>query len=356
VGWALPWLLFQIFPAADLVTTPRPLLVRIVAGVALVVFTVAYLHVFGRAFSRGCAPAYRALAVVAVLGVALTVTMGTAWAGLMIYLSAAVAVTLPERWIWPAVLGATGVSAGVAAANDLLDDMFILPVMCVLTAFALRGTRYLISVNAELVEARDELARSAVAEERLRFARDLHDLLGHSLSVISLKAQLARRRLPDDPEAAEAEVADIETVSRDALREVREAVSGYRKPALDAELQGARTALDAAGIETTIDRPAVELPAEVEAVLAWTVREAATNVIRHSGARHSTIRLVPALDQASVEIVDDGRGVNGSDGGGTGLMGLQERLRQAGGRLEAGPREDGPGFRVRAIVPVASAG
>jgi two-component system, NarL family, sensor histidine kinase DesK len=139
------------------------------------------------------------------------------------------------------------------------------------------------------------------------------------------------------------------------LREVREAVSGYRKPVLDVELQGARTALDAAGIETTIDRPAVELPPEVEAVLAWTVREASTNVIRHSGARHSTIRLVPALDQASVEIVDDGHGVNGSDGGGTGLTGLRERLRQAGGRLEAGPREDGPGFRVRAIVPVASA-
>jgi two-component system, NarL family, sensor histidine kinase DesK len=90
-------------------------------------------------------------------------------------------------------------------------------------------------------------------------------------------------------------------------------------------------------------------------VLAWTVREASTNVIRHSGARHSTIRLVPALDQASVEIVDDGHGVNGSEGGGNGLTGLRERLRQAGGRLEAGPREDGPGFRVRAIVPVASA-
>jgi hypothetical protein len=84
-------------------------------------------------------------------------------------------------------------------------------------------------------------------------------------------------------------------------------------------------------------------------------REAATNVIRHSGARHSTIRLVPALDHAVVEILDDGGGVNGSQGNGTGLTGLQERLRHAGGRLEAGPRDDGPGFRVRATVPVASA-
>jgi signal transduction histidine kinase len=223
-------------------------------------------------------------------------------------------------------------------------------------AIALGGLRLPSPWNIVAVpDARADLARLAVADERERFARDLHDLLGHSLSVIALKAQLARRRLADDPDAALDDVADIETVSRDALREVREAVSGYRKPALDAELQGARAALDAAGIETTIDRPAVELPDEVEAVLAWTVREAATNVIRHSGARHSTIRLVPALDQASVEIVDDGGGLNGSDGGGTGLTGLQERLRQAGGHLEAGPRDDGPGFRVRAIVPVASA-
>src|SRR4029453_5438193 len=156
--------------------------------------------------------------------------------------------------------------------------------------------------NRELHDARAELARLAAADERERFARDLHDLLGHSLSVISLKAQLARRRLPDDPHAAEADVADIESVSRDAVREGREGGGGERKPVLDVELQGGRTALDAAGIETTIDRPAVELPPEVEAVLAWTVREASTNVIRHSGARHSTIRLVPAPDPASVQL------------------------------------------------------
>jgi two-component system, NarL family, sensor histidine kinase DesK len=145
-------------------------------------------------------------------------------------------------------------------------------------------------------------------------------------------------------------------VTREALREVRQAVSGYRRPELDAELAGARTALDAAGITTTIDRPAVDLPADVEAVLAWTVREAATNVIRHSGARHSAIRVVPALDQASVEVLDDGHGpANGSAPRGSGLVGLEERLRAAGGRLEAGPREDGPGFRVRAVVPMGSA-
>jgi ABC-type oligopeptide transport system ATPase subunit len=131
-----------------------------------------------------------------------------------------------------------------------------------------------------------------------------------------------------------------------------------RRPAGElVELEGARTALDAAGIEATIDRPQVALPPDVEAVLAWTVREAATNVIRHSGARHSAIRLVPALGEATVEVVDDGEGAPGAgatNGAGHGLAGLDVRVRQAGERLEAGPRDDGPGFRVRAVVPVES--
>jgi two-component system, NarL family, sensor histidine kinase DesK len=348
VGWALPWLLFQIFPAADLVTTPRPLLVRIVAGVALVVFTVAYLHVFGRAFSRGCAPAYRALAVVAVLGVALTVTMGTAWAGLMIYLSAAVAVTLPERWIWPAVLGATGVSAGVAAANDLLDDMFILPVMCVLTAFALRGTRYLISVNAELVEARDELARSAVAEERLRFARDLHDLLGHSLSLIALKSELAGRLAERDPARARQEMADVEAAARRALAEVRDAVSGYRQVSLAQALVEARSALSAAGIALRPPTAVDVLPGPVDGVLGWVVREAVTNVLRHSGATTATVTLDTAEDDVVLGFADDGRGSAAPPG--AGLSGLAERVQRLGGDLRTA---GGDGFRLTARLPLA---
>ena len=201
-GWALPWLLFQLFPIVDLVVTPRPAAVRVVAGVLLVVFTVAYLDVFGRVFTRGCDPAWRSLLIVAVLGVALPVWLGTSWAGLLIYVSAAATAGLPQRWVWPAVLGATAVCTAVVAADGLLGDVFILPVMCLLTAFAQQGTRHLISDNAELVEARDELARNAVAQERLRFARDLHDLLGHSLSLIALKSELAGRLAERDPARA----------------------------------------------------------------------------------------------------------------------------------------------------------
>jgi two-component system sensor histidine kinase DesK len=335
---------------------PTPGRVAAVAA-AVILFIVVFMHaVRGRAIPQPPAVVARGFVLTLAIASALTIADRQDW-GLLFYYSVALgALRLPSPWnivAVPVTAAVAGVTTAIGGADDGAKGGLVLSLLGIGAAMVAMGE--IMRANRELHDARADLARLAVADERERFARDLHDLLGRSLSVISLKAQLARRRLPHDPEAAEADVADIETVSRDALRQVREAVSGYHRPALDAELQGARTALDAAGIETTIDRPGVELPADVEAVLAWTVREAATNVIRHSGARHSAIRVVPALDQASVEIVDDGRGVNGSQGGGTGLTGLQERLRQAGGRLEAGPRDDGPGFRVRAIVPVASA-
>ena len=192
--------------------------------------------------------------IVAVLGVALPVWLGTSWAGLLIYVSAAATASLPQRWVWPAVLGAAAVCTAVVAADGLLGDVFILPVLCLLTAFALQGTRHLVSVNAELVEARDELARNAVAQERLRFARDLHDLLGHSLSLIALKSELAGRLAELDPARARAEMADVEAAARRALAEVRDAVSGYRQVSLAQALAEARSALSAAGI--TLRSPA----------------------------------------------------------------------------------------------------
>jgi two-component system sensor histidine kinase DesK len=345
--------------------------VAAVAASALVFIAVFMYAVRGRSTPRPPAVVARAFVLMLAIAAALTILDRSDWSLLFYYAVALGALRLPSPWnivSVPVTAAVAGVSASAGGSSDGGTGGLVLGLLGIGAAMVAMGE--IMRANRELHDARTELARLAVADERERFARDLHDLLGHSLSVISLKAQLARKRLQSDPEAAADDVADIETVSREALREVREAVSGYRKPVLDAELRGARTALDAAGIETTIDRPAVELPPEVEAVLAWTVREAATNVIRHSGASHSTIRLVPALDQASVEIVDDGPGVNGSveiaggpagvahvsdsgtpQGGGTGLTGLRERLAKAGGRLEAGPRDDGPGFRVRAVVP-----
>jgi two-component system sensor histidine kinase DesK len=210
--------------------------------------------------------------------------------------------------------------------------------------------------NRELTEARAELARMAVAEERERFARDLHDILGHTLSVIALKAELAGRLLRDEPDQAAHEVAEVESVARNALSEVREAVSGYRQPTLDGELAGARMALSAAGIETSVVRPDVSIDPASEAVLAWAVREAATNVIRHSRAHHCELRISAGLDGTTLEVVDDGAGTPAADsnGSGHGLAGLSERAQSLAGRVEAGGRPEG-GFRLVVSVPAAAA-
>jgi two-component system sensor histidine kinase DesK len=211
---------------------------------------------------------------------------------------------------------------------------------------------------AELRVAREELARRALAEQRLRFARDLHDLLGHSLSLIALKSELAGRLLPAAPERAGSEIREVEAVAREALREVREAVYGYRRPTLGDELAGAGEMLEAAGIAGRIENDAGPLPKPVEATLAWAVREGATNVIRHSRARHCTVRVGREDGTAYAEVRDDGRGrvragaVGGRSTGGSGLAGLAERVADvAGARFEAGPLPEG-GFRLRVDLPL----
>ena len=357
VGFALPWLLFQVFPVLDLVRTERAPDVRLVGATGLVVFTALYLRTMS-AFATRSGPRWDFLSVAA-LGVVLAVTMGPPWAGLMIYVSAAAASVLPERWVWPAVLAAAGVATGVLAAGAEWG-LLVLPVCCLLTAFALRGMRYLVTVNRELQEAREELARNAVAEERMRFARDLHDLLGHSLSLIALKSELARRLAEVDPPRARQEMADVEEAARRALAEVRDAVSGYRQVSCAQALAEARAALTGAGIDVRLPDVAPVLPGSVDAALGWVVREATTNVLRHSGAGRVVVELTEDGVRAVLTVTDDGRGtaervtVLGGPSG-SGLAGLRERVGALGGELAAGP-VDGGGYRVRAEVPLLPAG
>ncbi|HET8600477.1 MAG TPA: histidine kinase [Segeticoccus sp.] len=208
----------------------------------------------------------------------------------------------------------------------------------------------------ELSAARRENARLAVEEERNRMARDLHDILGHSLTVITVKAELAGRLMEVAPERARAEVADLERLSRDALADVRRAVEGYREISLSGELARAREALSAAGIEARLPGATDEVPSDLRELFAWVVREGVTNVIRHSGARHCTISL--ASDRVTVS--DDGHGLPPRHGGaaatstldlGNGLRGLRERAAAAGARVLARQLEPG-GFSLTVIVPM----
>ena len=222
----------------------------------------------------------------------------------------------------------------------------------------------------KLNEARAELARTAVAEERLRISRDLHDLLGHSLSLIALKSELAGRMIESDPPRAAREIAELEAVARRSLAEVRQAVTGYRQPGLAAELAAARRMLASAGIDGRVDAPtSYDLPPDVDALLAWTVREASTNIVRHSGARHAGIRVEVTGATAGAELTDDGAGppaaraASGAGAGGavavtgpagSGLAGLAERAARLGGTLVAGAGKHG-GFRVQVTVPLPAA-
>ena len=209
----------------------------------------------------------------------------------------------------------------------------------VFSAIAVRRT------NRALVAARHELARLAVADERSRIARDLHDTLGHSLSVIALKSELAGRLVDDDPARAKAEMADVERVARESLSAVRETIGGYRQPTLAAELAGARSALAAAGIDGRVEPAPEGIPAPVDAVLGWAVREGVTNIVRHARAGSAEIRVELSEAAAGVDIRNDGSraGAAADDASatprraGTGLAGLRERVAIFGGVVEAGP-------------------
>ena len=193
--------------------------------------------------------------------------------------------------------------------------------------------------------------------ERLRIARDLHDLLGHNLSLIALKSELAGRLVGISPERATIEIGDVEKVARTTLQEVREAVASYRQPTLLSELHSAQEILAAAGITYRYDSDESmigKLPTAVESVLAWAVREGVTNVIRHSRAHQCMIRVGQNKHDTWVEVTDDGRGTmynkDNPDNGGNGLRGLVERVEALGGKCETGRPAEG-GFRLSVSVP-----
>jgi two-component system, NarL family, sensor histidine kinase DesK len=291
------------------------------------------------------------IAFLAVLALALNLALGTEWRVLFFHVNVAAGIMLLTRDAYVAIAGLAATTLALGFVSGMA--WLALPT----AAIGLWATAFVrqVAAVAELRSAREELARLAVSEERLRFARDLHDLLGHSLSLITLKSELAGRLLPAEPEKAATEVHDIEGVARQALSEVREAVAGYRRPTLVQELAGASEILEAAGITCQIVNEAGVLPNAVEAVLAWAVREGTTNVIRHSRAGHCRIVLARDGAEIYVEMTDDGRGYQKENGevSGSGLSGLTERIATFAGFVEAGSPPDG-GFRLRVGLPARS--
>ena len=379
--FVLIWLPFLYYPLLNLVIAqPAPFqLIMTLAGVAL--FAALYLRLALPLPFGAAAPSRMSLrthltplALVALLAadiILLTLLASVDWLWFFIFVSIALGVRLPPR------PGATAVAAtaaltvvvGMGAFGWVYALRIALPVAVV--GLGMIGVGWLVATIRALRAAREEIARLAVAEERLRFARDLHDLLGHSLSAITLKNEVARSLVPTHPDRAVHELADAIGLAREALREVRQAVSGYRQPTLPIEIRSARALLDAAGIAFTVEdttgtTDATPLPPALEAVLAWTVREGVTNVVRHSGAQHCAIAVLRQAHAVAVAVIDDGRGsgVASPDArlnipsipdipgrAGAGLRGLAERAAQLHGQMEVGPREPA-GFRLRVTVPL----
>ena len=204
--------------------------------------------------------------------------------------------------------------------------------------------------DAELSLSHDEVRRLAASAERERIGRDLHDLLGHTLSMVALKSELAGRLIERDPRAARREIADVERVARDALSEVRSAVSGIRAAALASELASAHLLLEAAGVQMEYWRDPNELPAEVETCLALVLREAVTNIQRHARANRVEITVIAGTERVVMRIRDDGRG--GVNERGNGLTGMRERIVARGGELAIdSPRGRGTGIEVSLPSP-----
>ena len=350
--FAVGWLLFLVIDVANELTGRHPPLEKLWTVGAAAVFVAVYLA-FWIGLYRGGRPTAPPVLLVVLCAIAtgLSLTEFETWGGAFVYC----AVAAGWAFQWRRSTAATLAVAALAAALGLVTRANLVVVLIdvaitVLAGLAMVSINRLVVGYRELRLAREEMARLAVAEERLRFARDLHDLLGHSLSVIVLKSELAGKLAEAAPDRAAREVHEIERVAREALREVREAVSGYRQASLWQELEGARQALEAAGMSVRVNQRTGPLPAPVDSVLAWAVREGTTNVIRHSGARRVLITLVGEEARAQLEIADDG--IGGSvDGEGSGLRGLRERVQARDGTVEFGPGAEG-GFQLVVTVPV----
>ena len=206
--------------------------------------------------------------------------------------------------------------------------------------------------DAQLRLSHEEVRRLAALAERERIGRDLHDLLGHTLSLVALKSDLASRLLAHDPAAARREMQDVSGVARDALAQVRRAVSGIRAAGLAAELASARLLLESDGVRFDYDMAEVPLSAEQETVLALAVREAVTNIQRHARASGASVRLHSADHEVSLRVEDDGRG--GAIVPGNGLCGMRERIEALGGRLRVDAMP-GQGTRVQVTLPLLAA-
>lgn len=248
-----------------------------------------------------------------------------------------------------AVIG--GFPLGMALPGALALGFGVL-VGAAFLAFTSVFSVWLLDAVYELDAARETRARLAVAEERLRFGRDLHDAVGRNLAVIALKSELAVQLARRGRDEAVDQMTEVQRIAHETQREVRDVVRGYREADLRAELAGAQGVLTAAGIDCRVTGESAGLPAEVQSALGWVVREATTNVLRHGDPQQCTVTVLMEQERVVLTVENDGA-LRATGTGGSGLAGLRERLAAVAGTLEAGRVREGV-FRLVAEVPLTA--
>lgn len=335
-GWLMwsGWLVFLGFPLAAALTADGPGWAR-AGGAGLVVAFAAVYVVEVLRLTRGhqarlpVPEPWLALAALVAVAAVSTTLIGPAALSFVPFVQSFAVFALPRPTCWWFAAGlvlATTATVVLVLGTEELTLVFILVGV---TAAAVAGR-----LLAEGGEAHDTAVRGRdVAEERERVARDVHDVLGHSLTVLSIKAELASRLVDTDLDRARAELADISRLSREALGEVRATVGGLRAARLEDEVAAARTALAGRGIEADLPSDVRTADPRYRPVMGWVLREAVTNVVRHSRASRCVVR----LEEAALTVHDDGCGIDLARGPGNGLRGLRERVEAAGGRFSVGP-------------------
>jgi two-component system sensor histidine kinase DesK len=348
--FAAIWLFFLIEPLRA-GWAVRDTVGGVIGMVTTVAFGAVYMLCWQRMPQRRPQPMARPPIRVAVgwygallaLAVTMVLSLGQVGTTASVYLAVVAVMLFATRVALPLVLLDAGLLVVLGETLPGWDSGLGIAFSVLAASLAMYGIQQVLLRNRALIAAHSENAELAVENERTRFARDLHDILGHSLTVITVKAELAQRMLDVDPERTRAELADLERLSRDALSDVRRAVEGYRELTLPGELTRARNALVAAGIDARLPSASDDVPTQLRELFAWAVREGVTNVLRHSQARTCTIE----LGSRRVEVRDDGRGLAEADGG-SGLLGLTERAAAVGATVSV--RDLHPGFSLVVAV------
>jgi two-component system sensor histidine kinase DesK len=295
---------------------------------------------------------YVALAAIVALGVGFT-PFNPGSSVFFIYAASSFAFLFPKPWQTISLLAgllllAAAESYAFHVPSSFLFTVYIISIpVCVANIFVAQRDR----ATARLRVANEEIEMLAKVAERERIARDLHDVLGHTLSVIILKSELAQKLIDRDPARAKAEIGDVEQTSREALAEVRSTIRGYRVSSIEMELSRAKAALQTAGVAVNAEAVPVALNPAQESVIALVMREAVTNVVRHAGAQNCQLRLASSDGHCLLEVQDDGRG--GDDAEGNGIRGMRERVEALGGSLERDTRH---GTKLTIRIPVSAMG